>query len=197
MVNVQLYNPHTKRLEIVVQRGFTQDFLDHFSVVAEDSSACGRALQRGERVIIDDVERDPGFAPHRQIAAAAGFRTVQSTPLVSRSGEPLGMLSTHFRHPHRPPARELRLTDLYARQATETIERERVEEALRRSVERLLTTIREREAVESALQHQRDELRASEHRLATQYAITCILAEADTLADAMPRLLQAIGECLA
>jgi PAS domain S-box-containing protein len=66
-----------------------------------------------------------------------------------------------------------------------------------REVERLLTTLRERETVESAFQHQRDELRASEHRLATQYAITRILAESDTLADAMPPLLQAIGERLA
>ena len=41
------------------------------------------------------------------------------------------------------------------------------------------------------------ERKHSEHRLATQYAITCILAESDTLADAMPPLLQAIGECLA
>jgi PAS domain S-box-containing protein len=105
--NVQLYNPHTKSLEI--------------------------AVQRGERVIIEDVEHDPGFAPHRQIAASAGFRAVQSTPLVSRSGEPLGMLSTHFRNPHRPPEHELRLTDLYAWQAAEMIERERVEAALERS----------------------------------------------------------------
>jgi signal transduction histidine kinase len=117
-------------LEIVVQRGFKQDFLDHFSVVVEDSSACGRALQRGERVIIEDVESDPGFEPHRQIAASTGFRAVQSTPLVSRSGEPLGMLSTHFRDPHRPSERELRLTDLYARQVAEMIERKRAEEAL-------------------------------------------------------------------
>jgi PAS domain S-box-containing protein len=128
--NVQLYNPHTKSLEIVVQRGFKQDFLDHFSAVAEDSSACGRALQRGERVIIEDVECDPGFEPHRPIAASAGFRAVQSTPLVSRSGEPLGMLSTHFRDPHRPSERELRLTDLYARQVAEMIERKQAKEAL-------------------------------------------------------------------
>jgi signal transduction histidine kinase len=128
--NVQLYNPQTKNLEIVVQRGFTQEFLDHFSAVAEDSSACGRALQRGERVIIEDVESDPAFEPHRQIAASAGFRAVQSTPLISRSGEPLGMLSTHFRDPHRPSERELRLTDLYAWQASEMIERKRAEAAL-------------------------------------------------------------------
>src|SRR5262249_33918255 len=80
---------------------------------------------------------DADFAPHRHIAASAGFRAVQSTPLFSRSGEFLGMLSTHFRRPHRPPLRDLRFTDLYARHAAEIIERERLETA-RRQVEQVL-----------------------------------------------------------
>ncbi len=139
--NVQLYNPESQALEIVAHHGFPPDFLDYFSRVHEDSAACGRALRQGERVIIEDVETDPGFAPHRQIAASTGFRAVQSTPLFDRSGEVFGMVSTHFRRPHRPSERDLRLTDLYARQAAEIIERKRAEEALRqREAEfRLLT----------------------------------------------------------
>ena len=43
------------------------------------------------------------------------------------------MLSTHFRMPHRPAERELRLTDLYVRQAAELVERKRAEQALRES----------------------------------------------------------------
>src|SRR6267142_95905 len=136
--NVQLYNPDTNALEIVAHRGFRQDFLDYLSVVNEDSAAaCGRAFQRGERVIIEDVLTDPAFAPHRPIAASAGFRAVQSTPLSGRKREPLGMLATHFRLPHRPSLRELRLTDLYARQAAEMIEYKRAESALRESEARL------------------------------------------------------------
>ena len=128
--NVQLYNPETRALEIVAQRGFRQDFLDHFSSVRESGSACGQALQRGERVIIEDVQTDPGFEPYRPIAASAGFRAVQSTPMFSRSGEPLGMISTHFRQPHRPSEHDLRVTDVYARQAADMIERKRSEERL-------------------------------------------------------------------
>ena len=93
-------------------------------------------MSRGERIIIEDVLTDPAFEPHRAIAASAGFRAVQSTPLFNRSSEPLGMISTHFRQPHRPLERELRLTDLYARQAAEWIERNRSEEALRASENR-------------------------------------------------------------
>jgi PAS domain S-box-containing protein len=134
--NLQLYNERTQALDIVAQRGFGQDFLNHFSAVNESGAACGRALKRAERVIIEDVLTDPDFAPHRAIAASAGYRAVQSTPLFSRSGEPLGIVSTHFRQPHRPSERELRLTDLYARQAAELIERKRAEDALRDSEER-------------------------------------------------------------
>jgi PAS domain S-box-containing protein len=134
--NIQLYNAKTRALEIAAHRGFRQDFLDHFASVQDDGAACGRAMSRRERIIIEDVLIDPAFEPNRAIAASAGFRAVQSTPLFSRSGEPLGMISTHFRKPHRPQERELRLTDLYARQATELIERKRADEALRASEER-------------------------------------------------------------
>jgi PAS domain S-box-containing protein len=134
--NVQLYDPETGALKIVAQRGFQQEFLDYFDRVEEGTASCGAALQRRERVVVEDIETDPLFAPHRKIVAAAGYRAVQSTPLFSRSGEPLGMISTHFHQPHRPAERELRLIDLYARQAAEMIERKRAEEDLCRSEER-------------------------------------------------------------
>ncbi len=137
--NVQLYNPQTHALEIVAQRGFQQDFLDYFRSVREDGAACGRAMQRRERVIIEDVQNDPDFAPHRQIAVAAGFRAVQSTPLLSRSGDLLGMLSTHFREPHRPSGRDLRLTDLYVVQAAALIERNQAGAALEKAFEEIQT----------------------------------------------------------
>jgi PAS domain S-box-containing protein len=130
---IQLYNPKTRELDIVAQVGFEQDSLDYFSNVHEDSSTWSRVMLRKERVIIEDVQTDQDYEPRRRIAASAGFRAVQSTPLFSRNGETLGVISTHFRQPHRPSDRELRLTDLYARQAAEMIERKRVEAALQRS----------------------------------------------------------------
>jgi PAS domain S-box-containing protein len=133
--NIQLYNPETKALEIVAHRGFQRDFLDHFRSVHDTGAACGRALQLGKRVVIEDVQIDPDYEPHREIAAAAGFRAVQSTPLFSRSGEFLGMVSTHFRAPHRPSERDLRLTDLYVRHAAEMIERKRAEAERKRAEE--------------------------------------------------------------
>jgi PAS domain S-box-containing protein len=55
---------------------------------------------------------------------------MQSTPLISRSGQVLGMFSTHYRSPHQPGDRELRMLDLLARQAADLIERKSAETAL-------------------------------------------------------------------
>jgi len=136
---IQLYDRETRTLEIVAQRGFQREFLDHIARVdADEGSACGLALKHQSRVILEDVNLNPDFEPHRHIAASAGFRAVQSTPLVDRgSGEPVGMLSTHFRNSRRPSDRELRLTDLYARQAADVIAFRVSEQRLRESEARL------------------------------------------------------------
>jgi len=138
--NIQLYNPETQALEIMAQRGFHQEFLEYFGSVRDTGAACGRAVELRERVVIEDVETDSEFAPHRHIAASAGFRAVQSTPLFSRRGELLGMLSTHFRRPHRPSPRDLRFTDLYTRHAAEIIDRKRLDEARRQAEQALQMT---------------------------------------------------------
>ena len=137
--NVQLYDEPTRTLKIVAHRGLVQGFLEYFATVdAGETSACGLALRSGTRVIIEDVNTHPEFELHRGIAATTGFRAVQSTPLIDRSsGGAVGMLSTHFREPHRPSEHELRLTDVYARQAADVIAFRFAERALRESEARL------------------------------------------------------------
>ena len=130
---IQLYNQVSRSLEIVAQQGFKPEFLEYFRDCHDETTICGRAIVQGKRVIIEDILSDEGFAPHRAVALDAGYRAVQSTPLFSRGGEPLGVFSTYFEQPHRPLELELRFTDLYARLAAEVIERQRAEEALRAS----------------------------------------------------------------
>jgi PAS domain S-box-containing protein len=134
--NIQLHVPEESALRIVAQRGFKPSFLDYFDRVRACTGSCGKALAMRRRVVVEDVLADPSFEPHLPVIREAGFRAVQSTPLVGRNGELLGMLSTHFRRPHRPSERDLRLLDLYARLAGELIERLQSEEKLRRTEER-------------------------------------------------------------
>jgi len=130
MGNIQLLEDGA--LTIVTQRGFEAAFLNFFNSVSHDLAACGTALRRGTRVIVEDVAESPIFAgtAELEVMLAAGARGVQSTPLVSRGGRTLGMFSTHYRSARRPGDRESRMLDLLARQAADLIERKQAEAAL-------------------------------------------------------------------
>ena len=121
--NVQLLDPTSGVLNIVTQSGFGSEFVEYFTAVDDDHSACGRAARHGAQTVIADVTTDAGFAPHREIAAAAGFRAVQSTPLTDSAGRLIGMVSTHSRLPGPPSGRDLRILELYADLAGEAAAR--------------------------------------------------------------------------
>ena len=135
MGDVQLYDGASDSLRIVAGRGFRPEDLEAFAVIRRGESTCGTALELGERVVVGDVTASPIFAGKSILGAilAAGIRALQSTPLISRSGRLVGMLSTHFRSPRSPAERDLRILDLLARQAADWVERTQAEAALRES----------------------------------------------------------------
>lgn len=57
---LQLLDPVTGSLRLVTQSGFTFAFLDHFAMVEDGYSACGRVAREGAQVVITDVEADQG-----------------------------------------------------------------------------------------------------------------------------------------
>ena len=101
-------------------------------------STCSKALSDNERVTVVDIEACAFMAgtQDQQEYRRSGIRAVQSTPLRSRTGRPLGMLSTHWRSPHTLTDDDFRFFDVLARQAADLIERTLAEEALRESEER-------------------------------------------------------------
>ena len=135
---IRILDPIRGLLKIEAHRGFKQELVDSFRDVSTTSDApCGRTLRSGERIVIADVEADELFKPFHPHSRSAGFRAAQSTPIISREGLPLGTLTTHFHHVHKPAEQDLRLLDLYVRQAADIIERHEVEDTLRESEERL------------------------------------------------------------
>ena len=120
--NVQLMDWKAGSLEIASQQGFSEEFLTFFkTVTVRDGSVCARALRRREPIIVKDVMSDIEFASCQTIACHAGFRAVQSTPIVSSSGALIGMLSTHFSSLHRPSDATMAALKMLARAAADTI----------------------------------------------------------------------------
>ena len=107
-------------------------------VTAEAGSTCGVALRDNLRVLVSDVESCAFMAGTEDLEEyrRSGIRAVQSTPLQSRAGCPVGMISTHLHAPHTPTEDDFRLFDVLARQAADLIERVRSENAIRESEER-------------------------------------------------------------
>jgi anti-anti-sigma factor len=102
MGNVQLLDPATGALRIIVQRGFKRSFLEFFEIVHDEQSACGAALAAGAPVWVADVTRSPIFAatPALDVMLAADARAVASVPVHAHEGGDLvGMISVHCRQP--------------------------------------------------------------------------------------------------
>ncbi len=129
--NIQLYDPERNTLEIVAQRGFSAEFIKALGTVSiDDETAGARCLRNRKRIVIRDVNADAAYAPYRKLAALAGYRAVQSTPLIGRDGAFLGALLTHLHEPRDFSTHEVRVLDLYSRQAADAIVRARVERDL-------------------------------------------------------------------
>jgi signal transduction histidine kinase/DNA-binding response OmpR family regulator len=131
MGNVQLLEG--TYFQIVAQRGFDKRFIDFFNANQDGPSACATSRRTATRMVIDDVASSPLLAgtPAREVLLEAGVAAVQSTPLLSRSGNVVGMFSTHYHNPFTPDESDLRLLDLLARQAADFIERVKDEQALK------------------------------------------------------------------
>ncbi len=125
-------------LRIVSHHGHQKPFLDFFQSPQNMDSVCGEATRRGERVIVTDIEASPQYVgtPSLSVLRGAGVRAVQSTPIRSRAGDLLGILTTQWGIPHMPEEHDLWWLDLIARQAADMIERARVEDSLRKSERR-------------------------------------------------------------
>jgi PAS domain S-box-containing protein len=139
MGHVQVFDAGRRTLRMVVQQGFNDEFIEFFhEVAADDDSACGRAQRSGQIAIIEDVDLDASYVRYLEAARAAGVRAVVSMPLRGFGGEPLGVLSAHFRSPRRPTAFDIEQLALYGRLAASFLERwQSDQQVLRENEERL------------------------------------------------------------
>ncbi|MDF3981684.1 PAS domain-containing protein [Luteibacter sahnii] len=138
--SMQRYDEDTHSLLLLTSRGYAAESIDHWSEIdVERGSSCGRAMREGHRCVIRDVEAQEELQGTGDLIEyrRCGLRSVQSTPLMGRGGELLGMISTSWRQPHAPSAEDLRRLDVLARMTADLLERHRDDAARRESDERL------------------------------------------------------------
>jgi len=144
-------------LQLLASRGLTpQDKAFWQWVPPTAHSSCTAALKSGQRAIIADFDSWDEIVGTEDLLAfhRAGIRSAQTTPLLSREGTLLGMISTHWSQPHQPSERDLRLLDILARQAADLLERTIAEEALRgreKELQQTVAALRETEELQKVL----------------------------------------------
>ena len=154
---------HGGELQLLCSRGLPPEAVEFWQWVSPLAySSCTQALRLGQRAIIPDFEEWADIAGTDDLIAfrRAGIRSAQTTPLRSRDGRLLGMISTHWSTPHQPSDRDLRLLDILARQAADLLERTIADEALREAEAKLRAlneTLEQRVAERTAMLMQAEE----------------------------------------
>jgi len=125
-------------LQLLAFRGFAPADAKRWEWVrAETRTTCGEALKTGVRVIAADTEN----SSYRDVYHDTAIRSVQSTPLFSRQGALVGMLSTHWNRPYEPSPRDLRNLDILARQAADIMDQQRALQVADRHKDQFLATL--------------------------------------------------------
>ncbi len=160
---ISLYDPISGCLYDAASVGLQDDTLHQFSRLSPESnsSACSTAFMTKKRAVIEDTEKEDYFS-YREVAQRAGFRSVHSTPILTRSGEILGVLSVHFSSPRKPNDREMKFSDMCARHAADAIEASKSQQALLESEQRLRKINNE---LEERVKERTNELEKQSNRL--------------------------------
>ncbi len=160
---VQGYDPESNSLKLIASVGFDVESARSWDNVREGSpGTSGMAWRKRERVIIQDVDATPEFEGTAKLATyhATGIKSVQSTPLFTRSGVIVGVISTHWKFPHVPSDHALSSMDVLARQAADLAE-------IRQSEQAKVTAAKNKDEFLATLAHElRNPLAPIRHSLA-------------------------------
>jgi signal transduction histidine kinase/DNA-binding response OmpR family regulator len=127
-----------KLLRTAASHGHQQAFLDFVASPESQALVCVDAMKFRERVIVPDIEMSSLLAdtPALAVLRKAGVRAIQFTPMMSRDGVLLGVLTTQWSVPHSPDVHDLWRIDLLARLTADLIEHSRAKQEREQLLER-------------------------------------------------------------
>ena len=136
---------------------------------------CARAILQPDLFVVHDALADAQFVENPLVTGEPHIRFYAGMPLLAPNGEALGTLCVIDRQPRQLSAEQAEALRVLGRQVMLQLE-------LRRTIAELARTISEHEI--------------SDRRQKAQHAVTRVLAESPSLADAAPRILRAVCESL-
>ncbi|HEX5007282.1 MAG TPA: GAF domain-containing protein [Hyphomonadaceae bacterium] len=130
---IQIFDPVRNGLQLVHWRNLHPQSAEFWRWIGADSeTGCGQALRSEERIVVTDLGAGLSSTDGNTLEyQRCGLRALQCTPLRSRAGRLVGMLSTHWREPLAHADMDFALVDVLARLAADVIERAGFELALR------------------------------------------------------------------
>ena len=137
LASVLLLRPDGLHLDSVagpsLPKGWTQQMEN--LPIGPCAGSCGTAAYRGSPVIVSDIATDPlwDVPEHRGSALRHGLRASWSNPVLSSEGKVLGTFCMYYRETRSPNSHDLEVIEMATHLARVAIERDRAEEALRRS----------------------------------------------------------------
>jgi diguanylate cyclase (GGDEF)-like protein/PAS domain S-box-containing protein len=105
----------------------------HGLEIGHGVGSCGTAAHSGQRVIVEDIQNHPYWAPFKELAASKGLAACWSEPILAADGHVLGTFAIYHRQPRAPDADELALISAAANLAAVAIEHKLAARALRDS----------------------------------------------------------------
>lgn len=137
LASVLLLNPDGVHLNVIAGPNLPAEWTQQMEKlpIGPSAGSCGTAAYRGSSVIVSDIGSDPlwDVPEHRASALKHGLRASWSSPVLSSKGKVLGTFCIYYRAPRSPTARDLELIELATHLTRVAIERDRAEEALRKS----------------------------------------------------------------
>ena len=99
----------------------------------------GTAAYMGKRVTADNIMEHPYWTEYRELAAENGLKACWSEPIISSSGEVLGVFSMYYGKVQRPEKEDMDFMKTNAQLAAIAIEQKLAEETLRESENKFRT----------------------------------------------------------
>jgi len=133
--SILLMDEDRKRLRLgaspSIPRGWS-DAIDG-SIIGPAAGSCGTSAFLGEKVYVSDIANDPLWVDYRELALSYDLRACWSSPIFSSDRSVLGAFAIYSKNVRDITPTEERMMDQFTHLASIVVERNRAEDALRKS----------------------------------------------------------------